>query len=41
MYRVIQKSAVLYECFNEVILGKEVPINMGPIQTFEGILAET
>jgi hypothetical protein len=26
---------------NEVILGKEVPINMGPVQTFEGILAGT
>ena len=69
--RVIQDSAVLYECFNplnpelnpifhllvllgahpflhisrirvnEVILGKEVPINMGPVQTFEGILAGT
>jgi hypothetical protein len=39
IYRVIQESAVLYGYFNQVILGKERPINMGPVQTVEGVLA--
>ena len=41
IYRVILESAVLYGCFNEVILGKEVSINVGPVQTLEGVLAGT
>jgi len=36
IYRVIQESAVLYGCFN-----KEILVNMGPFQTFEGVLAGT
>jgi hypothetical protein len=39
--RVMQESSVLYGCFNEEILGKDVAINMGPVQTYEGVLAET